>query len=155
MRKHLCCLLGTAFLALCLAFSAAAGEKATKEECEAKVKEVAAIIRMKGLEKGINAIKEAGGPFVWKDSYVFLSDDKGVILAHPVKPKLETQNLLGLRDVNGKRFVAEYVNVANSKGEGWVEYMWPVQGSRTPGHKMAFVYKVPGTNILAVAEIME
>ena len=65
-----------------------AGEKATTEECVQKTHEAAAMINARGLEESIKLIGDPKGPFVWKDSYVFLMDIKGKMLAHPMQPEL-------------------------------------------------------------------
>ena len=60
-----------------------------------------------------------------------------------------------LKDVNGKMFFAEFVNVAKDKGEGWVDYMWPKPGDKTPVPKVTYVYKVPDFPVAVAAGIYE
>ncbi|NJL60113.1 MAG: hypothetical protein HC887_11235 [Desulfobacteraceae bacterium] len=130
-----------------------AGEKAIKEECVVKCKEVAKIIQEKGLDAGIAAVKQPNSPFIWKDSYVFIMHINGIMLAHPITPKTEGQNRLGLRDINGKAFAAEYVAIGKEKGEGWVDYMWKVPNTEQVKPKTTYVYKVPGQDILVLAGV--
>jgi hypothetical protein len=54
-----------------------AGEKATKDECMAKAKEAAELVKTEGLEAAITKIKDKDGTFVWKDTYVFLMQMDG------------------------------------------------------------------------------
>ncbi|MDM8525237.1 cache domain-containing protein [Desulfococcaceae bacterium HSG8] len=134
----------------------AAGEKATKEECVAKCKEAAKMVKEIGLDAALKKLNDKNGPFVWKDSYVFCIDiEKGTNLAHPILPVHAGKVVTGLKDKNGKLFFAEYVKVARSEGEGWVRYVWPKPGEKTPSQKITYVYKVPDMNIAMLAGIYE
>jgi hypothetical protein len=130
-----------------------AQDKATKEECIAKCKEAAALIKDIGLEAALAKIQDVKGPFVWKDSYVFVIDFDGKVLAHPVTPNLVGKTMSGLKDVNGKMFVNEYIAVADTAGEGWVDYMWPKPNEKTPSPKTTYVCRVPGLPIMTLAGI--
>ncbi|MBF0377294.1 MAG: cache domain-containing protein [Desulfamplus sp.] len=143
---------------ICLSFTiiSFAEEKATKEECIAKVKEAAAMAKASGADATFAKINDPKGQFVWKDSYVFCIDvESGKILAHPIKPKLVGQMMKGLKDVNGKLFFVEFINVAKEKGEGWVDYMWPKPGEKEPTPKSTYVMKVEGTNLIMGAGVNE
>jgi len=148
-------------LALCLCLfltgNGMAGEGATKDECVAKAKEAASLVNELGAETAYTKINDPKGPFVWKDTYVFaLTADTASITAHPFKPGLIGKNLIGIKDVNGKMFFAEFVQVAQSdKGAGWVSYMWPKPGVKKPSPKISYIYKVPGKNIAMGAGIYE
>ncbi len=126
-------------------------ESATKEECIAKAKEAAQLVNEKGLDAAIAEINRKDGKFVWKNSYVFLMDFDGKILAHPVRPELIGRNLIDMQDGRGSRYFVEFIHVAKDKGEGWVDYWMPVKyGS---GSKSSFIYRVPGKDLLAAAGI--
>ncbi len=145
-----------AILIIFLASSVSAGEKATKEECVAKAKEAAALLSSKGLDETIKAIQDPEGKFVWKDTYVFcMAVSTGEMLAHPIKPRLVGKKLLGIKDMNGKMLVLEYVKQAKEHGEGWTDYMWPKPGEKKPSKKLTYTYMVPGTDILFGAGIYE
>ena len=80
------------FLVICLlTVNGWAKESATKEECVIKCHEAAALITSKGLDTAIKEISDPNGPFVWKDSYVFLMNLDGKMLAHPFRPELTKQ----------------------------------------------------------------
>jgi signal transduction histidine kinase len=133
----------------------AAAENATKEECIQKCKEAANMITEKGLDAGVQAINDKSGQFVWKDTYVFLMDMDGKMLAHPIKPDLIGKNLSDTADENGKLFFKEFIEVAKSSGEGWVDYMWPKPGEETASKKSSNIYRVPGQDLLVGAGIYE
>ena len=115
-----------------------------------KCKEAAGMIVSKGIKSVSVAIDNPEGPFVWNDkvNYVFLMDLSGKMLAHPFKPGLKDhETLLDYKDIKGKKFFIEFVNVAMSEvGMGWVNYMWPIPGHETPVQKSTFIYRVPGTD---------
>ena len=152
MRRTLM-MVGMAILVTCFAVTAWA-DSATKEEVVAKCKQAAQLIKDKGIDAGIAEIANKKGPFVWKDTYVFLMDLNGKMLAHPIKPELTAKDsLLAVKDTDGKPLFVEFVKVANDKGDGWVDYMWPKPGQEKPAPKSSYIYRVPGTQYLVGAGI--
>jgi len=133
---------------------AVAGEKATTEECIVKTHEAAAMINSRGLEEAIKLIGDPKGPFVWKDSYVFLMDLKGKMLAHPMQPELTRyEHVLLETDATDKALFVHFVNVAREDGEGWVDYRWPKPGKKSPSKKVTYIYKVPSKDLLVGAGV--
>ncbi len=133
---------------------------ATKDECVAKTKEAAEMVTAKGLDASIAEINKKDGKFVWKDSYVFLVEFDGKILAHPMSPALIGKNVLGMKDkavdpAKGKLLFTEFTEMAKTKGAGWVEYEWANPGDPKPRKKMSYIYRVPGKDIYAGAGIWE
>jgi cytochrome c len=129
-------------------------ESATSDEAIAKCMEAAKLIQEKGIDPAGKAIGDKSGAFVWKDSYVFLMDMDGKMLAHPIKPELTKQdNLLSVKDTDGKPLFVEFVDIANQKGKGWVDYMWPKPGQEKPAAKSTYIYRVPGTQYFVGAGI--
>ena len=155
MRKITLAVLGIA-VGLCLAGSALAAV-ATKDECVAKSKEAAAMINEKGLDAAVAEINKKDGKFVWADSYVFLMDLEGKMIAHPLSPALIGKNLLDMKDKGdpGKLLFKEMVELAKGKGEGWVGYMWTNPGDPKPRKKVTYIYRVPGKNLFVGAGIYE
>jgi len=132
-----------------------ASEAATKEECIEKTKAASQMITDKGLEATLAAINDKAGPFVWKDSYVFcISMETQAVVGH-INEKLIGKNLMGIKDSNGKMFFAEMFNMAKDKGDGWVSYMWPKPGEKTPSPKTTYVLAVPGASVFVAAGIYE
>ncbi len=128
--------------------------KATKNECIKKCKQAANLVVKKGLKHALKVINDKKGPFVWKDTYVFsIHLENKTVVAHPIKPQLIGKNLLLIKDIKGKMFFSEFVNVAKKKGSGWVDYMWPKPGERKPVAKITYVYKVKGYPVLMAAGI--
>lgn len=113
------------------------------------VKRAVAMAGKKGLNATIRAIQDKNGPFKsGKDTYVYAGSTEIVtLLAHPVMPeKLVGPDLSNWPDKRGKLFFNDLVDVARSKGEGWVDYWWPKPGETTPSLKSTYVLKVPHEN---------
>lgn len=131
-------------IACCAALAWAEG--ATKDEVVAKCEAAAKLIQDKGVELASQAIADKEGPFVWKDTYVFLMDLDGKMIAHPIKPELtQRDNLVTVEDTNGKPLFVEFIQVAGNRGTGWVDYMWPKPGQDAPAAKSSYIYRVKGT----------
>lgn len=56
-------------------------------------------------------------------------------------------NHLQLRDVNGKYFIQEMIEVAKTKGSGWVEYSWTNPLTKKLQTKVTYVKKVEGADV--------
>jgi len=69
------------------------------------------------------------------DTYLFVNDLKGMVLLNPAFPELEGKDLTGRKDSNGKLFFLEFLKVVQSKGSGWVDYMFPKPGQSQPSQK--------------------
>jgi signal transduction histidine kinase len=137
-----------------LALKAWAGESATKDECVIKCHEAAAMINSKGLDAAIKEISNPKGSFVWKDSYVFLMNLDGKMLAHPFQPELTQQDhVLLITDPTDKALFVHFVNLARKVGQGWVEYMWPKPGKNTPSKKLSYIYRVPKQELFVGAGV--
>jgi hypothetical protein len=156
--KRLLVILGVALVVL-LVFSlgglGTAEEAATREECVAKCKQAAKLIKDIGLEAALKKMNDPNGPFMWKDTYVFAFDSETCeVLAHK-SPRIVGFMAKDLRDVNGKLYFREFLHVANTKGEGWVSYVYPKTPGGIPEPKISYVLKVPGEKVIVGAGIYE
>lgn len=131
-------------------------EKATVSEAIDMAQKAAEMI-LEDTDAALAEISKRDGQFVWKDSYVFAMNLEGRMLAHPFMPGLmKMGNLLRTPDKNvndPKLLFVEFVVLASTKGEGWVEYMWPEPGSTKPVTKETYIYRVPDTNLFVGAGI--
>ncbi len=75
--------------------------------------------------------------------YIFIVDTAGVMQMHPVKPEMVGKDQTALSDVNGKRFIAEMIDIAKTKGAGLVDYMWtrPGESDAVPKRSYAAMFK--------------
>jgi len=141
-------------IAVSITVSAGEKEKATREECIAKCKEAAELVKTKGLDVAVAEIMEKDSPFMWKDTYVFCINMKtGVMVAHPAIPNMVGKNVKGYKDKNGVLLTIGYMKIANTKGEGWLDYAWPKPGEKKPSPKSCYVYRVPGEDVMMLSGI--
>ena len=134
---------------------ALAEEKATKEECVAKCQEAAKQIKEIGLDAVLKKISDPNGEFVWKDSYVFCFN-KEKLLAHPVN-FLIGMDTSTIKDSDGMLYMEEMWELAETKGDGWVKYMYLNRktGDPNPQPKISYVLYVPEENVVLGAGIFE
>jgi hypothetical protein len=111
---------GLALLSFGLAGAAHAGDRGTAPEAEAMVKRAVAFIKEKGPEKAYDEFTN-GKQFKDRDLYVIVYDLEGKNLAQGANPKLVGKNLIGLKDPDGKPLIQMFVDLAKTKGKGWVE----------------------------------
>lgn len=79
------------------------------------------------------------GPFIAKDTYIFVFDMKGIDLVNPGFPNLEGRDLLDLKDAQGKPLIREMFALVQTHDSGWVDYMWPKPGESVATQKSAYV----------------
>jgi signal transduction histidine kinase len=90
-------------------------------------------------EAAFPLFRDRTGPFIAKDAYVFVVDPRGVELVNPAFPNLEGRNLLDVKDAQGKPLVREMLAVVESRGSGWVDYLWPKPGDSVSTRKSTYV----------------
>jgi signal transduction histidine kinase len=100
----------------------AAESRATAAEAEAMVKKAIEFYKKNGREKALEAYTAPSKTFVDRDLYIVAYDMNGVPLAHGQNAKQVGKNLIGLKDPDGKEFVKERVELAQSKGKFWQDY---------------------------------
>ena len=108
--------------ALSAPLAAHAADNATKEEAVAMVKKGVAFIRGSGKDKGYAEISTKGGKFSDRDLYLVVYGLDGTVHAHGANEKMIGKNLIDLKDVDGKPFVKERVELSQSKGTFWQDY---------------------------------
>jgi len=74
-----------------------------------------------------------------KTNYFWINDFTPTMLMHPIKPKLNGQNVGGVKDPDGTALFLDIVSVARAKGQGFVPYKWPKPGVDQPVDKISFV----------------
>ena len=115
---------------------AQAQDRATKEQAVAMVAKGIAAIKAKG-EAAYAEMTAPSKTFVDRDLYLVVYDMNGKCLAHGQNPKQVGKDLMGLKDPDGKEFVKERVELAQSKGKFWQDYKFtdPLTKSVQPKQK--------------------
>jgi len=102
--------------------TALAAEVGTKDEATAMVKKAVALIKANGAEKAYAEFSNPKGPFVDRDLYVVVYDMTGKCLAHGANAKMIGRDLIDNKDVDGKEFVKERVEMMKKQASGWQDY---------------------------------
>lgn len=100
---------------------------ATRDDAKALVEEAAAFLKANGREKFLSEVMRPSGRFHFqvgtkKGLYVFVYDEKGVVLAHGVRMELTGRNRWDDRDPDGKYWVREWTDLVHKKRSGWTDY---------------------------------
>jgi len=97
-----------------------AADQGTAAEAEAMVKKAVTYIKANGPEKSYEEFTN-GKSFKDRDLYIVVYDLNGKNLAQGANPKLVGKDLIGLKDPDGKPLIQMFVDLAKTKGKGWVE----------------------------------
>lgn len=121
----------------------------TRTSAISLVRKAVMLAQRKGLQEALTEIQDKSGNFVTDGQlYVYaLSLNKSHVtcLAHPYMPdKLVGPDLKNFSDERGKKFFTDIALLADSDGEGWVNYWWPKPGEKVSSLKSTYVLKVPG-----------
>lgn len=115
--------------AITLAFALITGNaraaEATEKDAVALVEKGIAFMKAEGKEEMIKRINSKDPAFYHGALYLHMRDAKtAVMLAHPANPTLIGKDLIDVPDTNGKKYRREIVELAASKGKGWVDYTY-------------------------------
>jgi len=95
---------------------------ATPDEASAMVKKGVSFLKASGKDKGYAEITNKAGQFTDRDLYLVVYGLDGTVRAHGANEKMIGKNLIELKDVDGKAFVKERVELAQAKGTFWQDY---------------------------------
>jgi cytochrome c len=113
----------------------------TPDDAKAWVKKAVAYYQANGKEKALAAFSDAKGQFCQGDLYIYVLDTKGKMLAHP-KAELVGQDFMSRKDIDGKSFAKDIVDLGNEKGSGWVDYKWENPQTKAVAPKTVYFEKV-------------
>lgn len=121
--------------------AAVAAERGTSDEAVALVKKAIAYLKANGKDKAFAEFSNPSGQFKDRDLYIMVYDMSGNNKAHGANAKLIGKNLSEIKDADGKYIVKSFIEVAGSKGTGWVDYKWPNPVSSAVEPKSTYVEK--------------
>ena len=101
----------------------ALADNATKDDAVATVKKGIAFIKATGKDKAYAAITAKDPQFVKHDLYLTVYGMDGKCLAHGANEKQVGRDLIDLKDIDGKAFIRERVELGKSSPKGfWQDY---------------------------------
>jgi signal transduction histidine kinase len=137
--------LAVAAAGLTVAGTAVAAGNATKEEAVAMVKKGVAYIKANGKDKGYAEITSKTSQFKDRDLYLVVYGLDGTVHAHGANEKMVGRNLLDLKDIDGKPFVKERVELAKTKGTFWQDYKFTNPVSKAVEPKQMYCERLEDT----------
>jgi len=148
--------LSAALLIVSLSGIVAAQDKATPKEVVAKVKEAASTLSKSG---DVAQFNQKSGPWVWKDTYIFVQDcDKMVLAAHPLRPDLTGQDMGSVKDPKGNSIFPNpkaLCEAARKPSGTWAEYQWAKPGKKEGSRKISYFLGAKGTPYIVCAGIYD
>jgi signal transduction histidine kinase len=106
------------------------------------VQKAIAYYKSNGKEKALSEVSNPKGQFVKEDLYVTVYDLEGNCLAHGFNQKMIGLNMLGLKDIDGKVYIKERIELAKSQGSGWQDFKYTNPISKQIEPKRAYFEKV-------------
>ena len=139
------------------AFSAAAQEidsqgeeppvELVPDDAKRFVEKAVAFYRANGRAVSLAEFSNPQGRFVKGELYLFVLDSTGVMLAHGVNQKYVGKDFYRIVDSDGKVFIKEIVDKANTEGSGWVEFKWVNPLTKMERQKLVYFRQTNGTII--------
>lgn len=110
-------------LSMVLSVAVASEGGATKDEAVSMVKKGVAAIKSESHDKAYAEFSDKDNK-TWhnKDLYLVVYAMDGTVRAHGANAKMIGKNLIDLKDVDGKAFVKERVDLAKSHASFWQDY---------------------------------
>lgn len=131
-----------ALLVICTLVYGAETAKGMSDKAVDLVNKGAAYIKAQGKDKALAEFSNPKGKFVNGELYLFVVDFKGLTLAHGGNTNLIGKNQMELMDADGKYFIKEFINIASTKGAGWVDYKWSNPVTKKVQNKSTYVKKI-------------
>jgi cytochrome c len=151
--------LGVAVLVGGLLRAATGQEKATPEEIVSKVQEAARSLAKSATQPAATALApfdQKPGPWVWKDTYVFVVDcGQAIIAAHPVNPELIGKDATSLLDTQGHPFFWQVCDALKKPSGIWLQYWWPKPGQKEGSRKISYALRAGNTSYVVGAGIYD
>ena len=125
--------------------SHAAEGGATSEQAVAMVQKGVAYLKANGTEKGYAEISSKTSQFKLEDLYLVVYGLDGTVHAHGSNLKMIGKNLIDLKDVDGKAFVRERVDLGKAKPNFWQEYKFVNPESKKIEPKVMYCERLDST----------
>ncbi len=127
---------------LAVAGAAAAAEAGSKDEAVALVKKAIGFMQANGADKAYAEFSNPKGQFVDRDLYIVIYDMNGKCLAHGANVKMIGRDLIDNKDVDGKEFVKERVEMMKKQPSGWQDYKFRNPTSNQVEPKSMYIERV-------------
>jgi signal transduction histidine kinase len=117
-------------------------QSAEAKRIETLVNKAVALVESEGKAAAFAKFRTRNSEWWSGSTYLFAYDRNLNVLLNPAFPKREGTNVRGQTDANGKPMHDEFLNVAQTQGSGWVDYVFPKPGENKPSRKWTYVKAV-------------
>lgn len=120
--------------------------RSTADDARKMLDAASAQVKKQGMAKALASFNDPRGAFVHDDLYVFAVNlENGKFEAHGMNPKWTGTDASDLHDVEGKPLVKEMLELAKTKGEGAVDYVWRNPVTNVVEKKRTFIRRENGS----------
>jgi signal transduction histidine kinase len=121
-------------------------QPATKEQAVAMVQKAVAAIKSEGPEKAYAEISNLSGPFVQGDLYIAVVGFDGTLLAYGADTDEDIgDNVMNLKDSDGKEVVKERIELARKQPSFWQSYKFTNPVTKTIEPKQMYCERLEET----------
>jgi hypothetical protein len=115
----------------------------SEKDAIALVEKGAAFMKANGKQELIKRINSKDPEFYHGELYLHMRDAKtGIMVAHPVNPALIGKDLTDVPDTTGKKYRRDIIELAASKGKGWVDYTYKNPADGKVEKKNTYIMRV-------------
>lgn len=136
MKRFMACVVAAS--AMCVQVAIASDDPAV---AVAMVEKGLSYLQKNGKDALIREVNNKNPEFIKDSIYLHVRAMDGTQLAHPVNPRLVGKNLVVLPDADGKLFRKEIIELAKTKGKGWVDYRYNNPVSKEIEKKSAYIVR--------------
>jgi len=101
-------------------------------------------LRAVGKRQAFDDFDDPTEDFIFGEYYIWAMDLNGIRLANGSDPSSRGENILEIRDIDGKPHVRQIIDKARSKGKGWEDYKWLHPVTRRIEQKSVYFELVDG-----------
>lgn len=95
-----------------------------RQTAVALVRKGVAHLKAVGKRRACDDFDDADSEFVFGEYYISAFDINGVRVANGSDPRTRGEQILDIRDADGKQHVRAIIEKAKSRGKGWEDYKW-------------------------------
>lgn len=131
-------------MAVVLGLSASISYAASVDDVKSFVNEGVSLCKEKGVEACLKEFNNPKGAFIRGELYMFAYDFNGVNKALGSNPKIVGKNLYKLKDASGLMLIQELIKIAQTDGEGWLDYKWSHPIKKKIADKRSYIKRIDG-----------
>jgi hypothetical protein len=119
-------------------------QRGSNADAKLMVEQAIAHIKEVGAPRAFEDFSTPGGKWHNKDIYLFCYKMDGTNVCHGANKALIGKNLIDLKTADGQFLIKNLVEIARTKGSGWIDYQWPHPQTKKTEAKRAYVMRIPG-----------